>query len=370
MRILFLYLKAFSLTGGIEKFNRCFLKALHELSVDGLLDAEAFSSYDTVADEKYFPRKRFKGFGGNKILFAFSAIKKSLSMQTIVLGHINLAVIGVVAKKIKPSIKLVIILHGIEAWKTQLGNKKKVLELADIILCVSNFTKNTTLEFNPSIKEDRISIFPNTIDPYFKLPTNFDKPQYLLDRYKLQKNTQVLLTVTRLSFSEKYKGYDSTISVIHNLSITSNKTIKYLICGKGDDKENARIEKLIKDNNANENIILTGFVKENELNDHYLLADVFVMPSKKEGFGIVFIEAMACGIKVIAGNKDGSVDALLNGELGTLINPDNEEELLAALNIALQGKAINGKALQEKVMQVFGFEHYKQRLKTYLSEIA
>ena len=81
--------------------------------------------------------------------------------------------------------------------------------------------------------------------------------------------------------------------------------------------------KLVEEKNLTNNFILTGYIEDKELTDHYLLADVFVMPSTQEGFGIVFLEALVCGLPVIAGNKDGSVDALLNGKLGKLIDPDN-----------------------------------------------
>jgi phosphatidyl-myo-inositol dimannoside synthase len=61
------------------------------------------------------------------------------------------------------------------------------------------------------------------------------------------------------------------------------------------------------------------------------MADVFVMPSTGEGFGIAFLEAMAAGVRVIGGNKDGSVDPLADGALGTLVDPDNECELTQAI---------------------------------------
>ena len=105
--------------------------------------------------------------------------------------------------------------------------------------------------------------------------------------------------------------------------------------------------------------------------DHFLLADVFIMPSRKEGFGIVFIEAMACGLPVIAGNKDGSCDALQNGALGSLIDPDNEAEILNALQQTFQknGQLSNPKSkarLQQKVKETFGFETYKHNLEKLL----
>jgi phosphatidylinositol alpha-1,6-mannosyltransferase len=366
MKVLFLYLKAFSLTGGIEKFNRSFLKALHELSVDGFFDADAFSSYDTVTDEKYFPAKRFTGYKGNKLLFVFAAIRKAFKYNTVIIGHINLALVGYAIKKLRPSVRIILITHGIEVWKTHEGHKKKMLECADMILSVSEFTKQQILKYNPSVEGDKIKIFPNTIDPYFIAPTNFEKPAYLLNRYQLNADAKVILTVTRLSFSEKYKGYDNTIELMAELVKKDNK-LKYVVCGKSDAEEKERIDSLIQKNKTEDAILLTGFVKDEELIDHYLLADVFVMPSKKEGFGIVFIEALTCGRKVIAGNKDGSVDALMNGKLGKLIDPDSKEELAIAIEQSLNDENYDPLALQQKVFDAFGFHRYKERLAKYLN---
>ena len=139
-----------------------------------------------------------------------------------------------------------------------------------------------------------------------------------------------------------------------------------MVGGKAQAEELKRIQQTIQQHQVNDQVQLIGFIKDEELTDHYLLADVFVLPSKKEGFGIVFIEAMACGLPVIAGNKDGSVDALMNGELGTLIDPDNEFELLNAIIASLNNETHNPLALQQKVVANFGFHQYKQRLKTYL----
>lgn len=366
MSVLFLYLKAFSFTGGIEKFNRSFLKALHELSVDGFLDAEAVSPYDSVSDEKYFPRLRFKGFHGSKLLFLLNTIFAAWKYDIIILGHINLAIIGYLIKRIKPSVKLVVVTHGIEVWKTHKGHKLKVLQQADTILSVSHYTKHRILAHNPTVIADKIKVFPNTIDPYFKLPVVFDKPQYLMDRYQLDKSTKVLLTVTRLSSSEQYKGYDNIIELMDE-PLHNTGEVKYLICGKADPDEKRRVEALIAKGKRKDAVRLLGFIKDSELIDHYLLADVFVMQSKKEGFGIVFIEALACGRKVIAGSKDGSAEALLHGELGKLIDPDSKAEARAAIEENLE--AISGDSpvlVQQKVVEAFGFSRYKERMREYL----
>src|SRR5207245_9052865 len=105
--------------------------------------------------------------------------------------------------------------------------------------------------------------------------------------------------------------------------------IRYVLVGEGEDR--ARIEALVRELDLCGVVVLAGGVSPRELVDYYNLCDVFAMPSKGEGFGIVYLEALACGKPVIAGNKDGSVDAVLNGELGVLVDPESVDEIAKAL---------------------------------------
>lgn len=79
-----------------------------------------------------------------------------------------------------------------------------------------------------------------------------------------------------------------------------------------------------------ERVIFAGRIAEKEKAEHYRLADVYVMPSSGEGFGIVYLEALACGIPVIGSKIDGSRDALREGQLGLLVNPTGPAELRAS----------------------------------------
>jgi len=96
-------------------------------------------------------------------------------------------------------------------------------------------------------------------------------------------------------------------------------------------------------------------VAAQDLPDHYRLADVFVMPSTGEGFGIAFLEAMASGVRVIGGNRDGSVDPLGDGTLGTAVDPEDAHELASAICAALgttqakvdRASRFNGRAFSE-----------------------
>ncbi len=147
------------------------------------------------------------------------------------------------------------------------------------------------------------------------------------------------MTVSRLASSERYKGQDRVIRILPRLR-SEHPDIVYLVVGDGDDRP--RLEALALECGVTEQVVFVGRVSQDELPDYFRLADVFVMPSTGEGFGIVFLEAMASGANVIAGNQDGSRDALGDGALGTLVAPDNLDELASAIRSALDKPTRNG----------------------------
>lgn len=365
-RILFLNLKAFSITGGIEKFNRAFLKALSELEKEGLVVADGWSMHDDKCDAKYFEPEHYRCFKGNRFQFVYNCWKAGKKYDKIMIGHINLSLAGWGIKKFFPHKQIVLVTHGIEVWSQLKGIKKALIKQADQILAVSNFTKNIIADVH-KINPGKIIVFHNTIDPYFALPSYFKKPAYLMDRYGLKAGEPIIFTLSRLSYSEKYKGYDKVMQILPRLK-ASFPDVKYVLSGKPDEREKNRLMDLSESNHIKNEVLLTGFVKDDEVTDHYLLADVFILPSRKEGFGIVFIEAMACGLQVIGGNQDGTVDALQQGALGYLIDPENDVEILHALESVLtvkdkKDKDLEKRAMQRKVTAAFGFDTYKQNLK-------
>jgi glycosyltransferase involved in cell wall biosynthesis len=146
--------------------------------------------------------------------------------------------------------------------------------------------------------------------------------------------------------------------------------VRYILVGKGDDL--GRVQKLIVELELQDCVTLAGFVPDRQLCDYYNLCDVFAMPSKGEGFGIVYLEALACGKPVLAGNQDGSVDALRHGELGALVNPDECDEISETLIKILQGTYPNQLVyqpndLRNKVIQYFGFQRFQENVANYLN---
>ena len=355
--ILFLNLSAFSSTGGIQMFNRSFLKALNDIESEGKITADSMSLHDTAADAKYFNKNNYKVFAGNKLKFVSTVIGQSKYYDVIIAGHINLALPSFIVSYLKHK-KIILIAHGIEVWGKLTGIKRAFLKRVDKILAVSHFTKTEIIRRH-NIEENKIAVFHNTLDPFFKFPAHFDKPEYLKQRYQLN-GQKIIYTLSRLSSSEQYKGYDKVLEILPELK-KINPRIKYIIAGKADAEEKQRVENLIKSLDLQENVLLTGFINDDEVIDHYLLADTFIMPSTMEGFGIVFIEAMACGIPVIAGNIDGSVDALMNGELGQLIDPLNSREIIQSL-LNTGGSNTTPSSLQESVKRNFGFSLFTKRL--------
>jgi len=120
-------------------------------------------------------------------------------------------------------------------------------------------------------------------------------------------------------------------------------------------------------------VTLAGTVSDAELPDYYNLCDVFAMPSKGEGFGIVYLEALSCGKPVLAGNMDGSCDPLQHGQLGVLVNPDNTAEIAEALISILKRTyplpiLYRGDELRERTLKAFGPDRFFSEVKYLLDE--
>lgn len=350
--------------------TRTLAHSLYLLAKRNNWDFKLWSAYDSNVDlmPQYLPAENFRGFGINRAGFVLKTVSTALKPDIIIISHINLAVVGLITKLLNPRCKVWLIAHGVEVWRPLSFVKNLFLKHCDKIICVSNFTKQQMIlrhKTNPDI----CSVLNNAVDPFMKLPVAFKKPEHLLSRYHLTPETPVIFTLTRLASSEQYKGHDQVIKVIGKLK-SKFPGLKYILSGQYDHKEEIRIQKLISASKVDEQVILTGFVEEAELSDHFLLADLFVLPSKKEGFGIVFIEALACGLPVICGNSDGSIDAIYNGELGKAINVDDLIELEKTITEYLQAPLTGKKRqyLQHQCLLHFNEIDYMDKLKTLLTE--
>lgn len=309
-RILALVTEAWGGGGGIAQYNRDLLEGL----------AEKGTRVDVVTlksdhDEGTLPGGVTQlSSAGSRGHFARQAFKRARrgGYDWMFCGHLHLAPLAVVLGRLTHT-PVWLQVHGIEAWAPPGRFRRWSADHCAMVTAVSRFTRRRLLSWC-AIAPERVKVLPNTVEQRF---TPGPKPEYLLDRYSLR-GKRIVLTVGRLSAQERYKGHDKVIAAIACL-LPQNPDIVYLVCGSGDDR--SRLERLAKDLGISDNVQFLGEVASGELRDHYRLADLFAMPSTGEGFGIVFLEAMACGVPVLAASSGGSVDPLRDGTSGGLVSP-------------------------------------------------
>ncbi len=364
--ILFLTLKVFAATGGIEKVCRVAGKALYEMFITRSVTCQVYSMYDKqkdADDNKYFPAEIFRGFGTAKVKFIFAALAKGKKSDIVILSHINLLLVGWMIKKISPSTRIILFAHGIEVWGTLGSRKKMMLQCCDMIIPVSQFTSQKIQELH-GIAPEKCRVLNNCLDPFLPLSKERTGNLPLRQQYGFSKEDTILFTLTRLSSKERYKGYDRVLHAMVKL-VAIHPNIRYFLAGSYDIQEKVHLEELIKKLQLQDRVTIAGFIAEEDLLAHFSMADIYVMPSMKEGFGIVFIEAMYYGLPVIAGNKDGSVDALCNGKLGLLVDPLNT----VAIENAIEKILLDKKTFipnRELLMRHFSYEQYKLQLESIL----
>lgn len=360
-RLLFLTLNTFSSTGGIERVCRVAGKALYEESEARGRHYRQFALYDAPGQvqKQYLPPAVFRAFSGRRLSFIKAAVAAGRRSDTVLLSHVNLLVVGFLIQLASPRTRVVLLAHGIEVWKPVPGWKRKLLRRLHRVLPVSGYTR-TRMEALYGLQPQRLRVVNNGLDPYLPPPATPEAGAAVRRKLGLSDNDLVLFTLTRLQHTEQYKGYDRVIEVLPDL-LQVYPQARYVIAGKYDSAEKARLDRLIREAGVKDRVVFTGFVPDAEIAAYYAAADVYIMPSTGEGFGIVFIEALHYGKPVIAGNVDGSVDAVDGGRLGLLVNPGEPAEILQALQRVLENKGAFVPA-ETAVQERFGFARYRANL--------
>jgi len=354
-RVLALVTDAFGGHGGIAQYNRDFLAALA-----GCEDVEEVIVLPRATAESAgkmpFRVRQLRPVKG-RIAYSLAALWTTLTSQSIgfvFCGHLFMTPLAAgLARLLR--VPLWIQVHGTDAWEELSRLQRWSIESATLVTSVSRYTRQRLLQWI-AIDPARVKVLPNTVDPRFCPGA---KPDYLLDRHGVR-NHKVLLTVSRIVASERYKGHDRVIRALPQL-MTEHPDVIYLIVGDGDDC--LRLEALAAEYGVAKKVRFVGQAPPDELPDYFRLADLFVMPSTGEGFGIAFLEAIATGVPVIAGNQDGSRDALCDGALGTLVDTENLDELVLAIHAALlSSRSVRMTDRGER----FGLDHFARHINVLL----
>ena len=359
--------------GGIQTYSAFLLEAIQNFYPNTNYDI--FLKHDKRSSNKFLDKNNTHfHFAGYYPLFlrtpAFAAQLISSGLwqrpNLVITTHINFTIAAYWLKHLA-DIPYWTVAHGVEAWNIQRPALQTALRNADRILAVSSYTRDRLLK-EQNLNPNKISLLPNTFDANrFQIAS---KPTYLLERHGLRAEQPIVLTLARLAAAEQYKGYDKMLEALPQIRQTI-PNIHYIIIGKGDDR--ARIEQLIHQRQLQNCVTLAGFIADSEICDYYNLCDVFAMPSKGEGFGIVYLEALACGKPTLAGDRDGSVDALCHGKLGALVDPDDHCKIAQTIIQILQGTYANPliyqpELLRQKVIEQYGFEQFQNTLASHLED--
>lgn len=330
MRFLVLVTEAFGGRGGIAKFNRDLLAALsmHLAATEIVALPRVIAEPLGMLPEKVtFLTAAAVGRAAYGRAVLRSLLQKG-RFDVIICGHINLLPVGYLAACYNRA-PLLLIVHGVDAW--QAPSRRLTSYLAskiDAFVAVSELTKRRFLEWT-KVSDSQGFVIPNCVDLARFGPG--PKRRDLLERYGLAGRT-IIMTLSRLSAKEQYKGQDEVLEVLPELSMEI-PGVAYLVVGDGDDR--VRLERKAMTLGVRDRVIFAGYVSEEDKRDYYRLADAFVMPGRGEGFGIVYLEALACGVPVVASNADASYEAVMNGRIGTVVDPGDLTSVRRGIHEAL-----------------------------------
>ncbi len=203
------------------------------------------------------------------------------------------------------------------------------LRKATLNIAVSTYTAELVKTL-ANISNERIEVLPNFVDTNrFRISGN---------RAEFRKkfgweSTLVLLSLARL---EPRKGIDQALRALALLQEEGRLPEKwtYVIAGQG--KERAALETLSQNLGISHHVVFQGFVPDQQVPELYEAADIFLQPNRDidgdtEGFGIVFLEASACGVPVIGGKAGGTANAIEENVSGYRVDGDAVPEIAAAI---------------------------------------
>ena len=350
-RILLVLPEVFGATGGIQMFCRSFCLAAGRWAQHNHASVDALVLNDAGAPDSRYVNGGFRHFlsaakSKPRLLAGYLRHVVPDPPDLVVFGHISLAKLAVL-----PGVrlhKLSILTYGIEVWRRLTMTERKALHRADAVLAISEYTRSEILKRN-SLSPEKIKLIPPSLDPYWFADS--PPPAATLP--------PVILTVTRMAKDEDYKGVDS---------VTQIGAVDYRIVGREDDVP--RLEALAKELGVSQYVSFAGELSADALREQYRNCSLFVMPSEKEGFGIVFLEAMAYGKAVIGGAHGGTPSVIQDGETGILVGRFDVDGIADAIVRILKDDGLRmrmGLSGQQRLLSVFTFQRFEADVSAFLS---
>jgi phosphatidyl-myo-inositol dimannoside synthase len=356
--------------GGIQEAGRQTIAALDEIARRRgwktlFLSLNDASGEHVVSSGTF--NSQFRAFGRAKLRFFLAATRAALDNAAIVLAaHPNLALPAAFMKGLSPQLKSVVICHGVEVWQLLPLVRRAALLRADLLIAPSRYTVEKIHEIQ-GIPIDKICRLPWPLSPAF---LSLAAHSTVLEPPAEFPNGKVILTVGRWAASERYKGVDDLIRAFVQLRSTV-PDLHLVVVGEGDDL--MRLQKLAAEMNTADAVHFLQGLSREKLAACYARADVFALPSTGEGFGLVFLEAMAFGKPIVAAAAGGATDLVENEVNGLLVPAHNPEQLANALGRLIGDGAFRstlGRRGVERVHARYSFGRFESQLDEMLAKLA
>lgn len=354
-------------TGGVQRASRHLAAVLSEFAASRHVDCRLLSLNDspelhrmTVGGKEFV----FTGCERSKARFTASAIRAAGRRGKVVLaGHPHLGPVAQAMRIAAPRLKTIICTHGVEVWAPLPLIRRVALRKATLVLAPSKDTANQVAE--QQVRRERIRVLPWSLDPEFEaIPENLPKEK-LPNGYP---EGRVILTVGRWLANERYKGMDTLITALPRL-LTRWPELQLAAVGDGDDR--GWLEDLAEQNGVNRHVHFLSGLSYEELAACYDACEMFALPSRAEGFGLVYLEAMARGKPVIGGAHGGAPEVIEDGVTGYLVAHGDAPQLATSIETLLSDPGMAqkmGARGRQRVERDFRFSAFAKSLKKILRE--
>lgn len=250
-----------------------------------------------------------------------------------------------------------IFLHGIEAWRDLTAGEARTLRSASLLLANSTYTAARVRERHPWVSS--ITVCPLALPDLPAQGTSDVRPA----------RPQVLM-VGRMAASERYKGHDLVLAAWPTV-LRAVPDARLVIAGTGDDV--TRLRGVAAQAGLDGSVDFVGFVGEADLDTLYRQSSVFAMPSRGEGFGLVYLEAMARGLPCIGSTADAAREVVVDGVTGRLVDPAESTAVADAIIQLLRNPDLArrmGEAGKVRVAGEFSYQRFDARLQTAMNSLA
>lgn len=364
--VLLLLPGAFSGVGGIEMYNRQLVRAFLELGLERGFRVRTLVLNDRTADvdDRYIPAgtPSPEGCRRGRGRFVVGALRAVASdpPDLVFLGHVHFARLAPFLRFLAPRARFWGVAYGIDVWRPLSASVRRGLALAETVFSISTFSAHE-LELNGGVPSGRISLLPCALDEVWRGqyaprpgdPAGDGRPASLL-------------TVARLAATERYKGVDS---VLRALAETARRVpdVSYDIVGDGDDR--LRLEAVARDAGVAGRVRFRGRLWPDELAAAYRDCSLFAMPSSKEGFGIVFLEAALFGKPSIGGRHGGTPEVIEDGVTGLLCDREDVSGIADSITRLLvrdDERRAMGEAASRRLADFYTYERFRSNLASRL----